>query len=341
MNSEIDLWFSPDGEAVIGYVLRFKTRIVAGAPVCEAGRLAEIADIFESEAMRHGETVCWFSATSRLKDALARKGHHSSLLIGAQPVWNPQRWKSIVSKNASLRAQLNRATNRGVEVSEWDESRAIGHDGLRQRLKEWLGGKSLPPLGFLTEPVILDDLQDRRIFVAERRAQGDIVQAGYLVLTPAPLRNGWLVEQIVRGDAAPNGVSELLIDFAMRALAEEGYEYLTLGLAPLSTKCPSLPQPLSQPSQFWLRSALSWVRAHGKRFYNFEGIDAFKSKLKPEEWEPLFALSNEPGWSLRTLFAIFAAFIGGDFLRDFARIVASSLAQEARSLKHRLFNLRP
>ena len=30
-----------------------------------------------------------------------------------------------------------------------------------------------------------------------------------------------------------------------------------------------------------------WVRAHGKRFYNFEGLEAFKSKFRPDGWEPI------------------------------------------------------
>ena len=60
------------------------------------------------------------------------------------------------------------------------------------------------------------------------------VAIAYLVASPVPARRGWLIEQIVRGHAAPNGTSELLVDAAMRALAHEGAEYVTLGLAPLS-----------------------------------------------------------------------------------------------------------
>ncbi len=53
-----------------------------------------------------------------------------------------------------------------------------------------------------------------------------------------------------------------------------------------------------------------WVRAHGRRFYNFGGLDAFKSKFHPHRWEPIFAISNEPRFSPHSLYAIAAAFTG-------------------------------
>lgn len=52
------------------------------------------------------------------------------------------------------------------------------------------------------------------------------------------------------------------------------------------------------------------MRRHGQRFYNFDGLDAFKAKLQPEKWEPVFAVSNEPRLSFRTIYAIASAFSG-------------------------------
>jgi lysylphosphatidylglycerol synthetase-like protein (DUF2156 family) len=50
------------------------------------------------------------------------------------------------------------------------------------------------------------------------------------------------------------------------------------------------------------------MRKHGQRFYNFEGLDHFKSKLMPAYWEPVFAISNEAEFSGRTMYAIALAF---------------------------------
>jgi hypothetical protein len=50
------------------------------------------------------------------------------------------------------------------------------------------------------------------------------------------------------------------------------------------------------------------MRKHARRFYNFDGLDAFKAKLQPKRWEPVFAVSNEPRLSPKTLYAIASAF---------------------------------
>lgn len=323
LNPNILYWFSPDGEAVVGYVRHFKTRVAAGAPICDEERLAEIALRFEEEAAQHGERVCWFAATTRLLEALAGT-EHAPFAIGAQPIWNPSHWPNIVRKNASLRAQLNRAANKGVTVSEWPEERAAGDPGLQRCLEEWLAQHALPTLRFLTEPVTLDRLKDRRLFVAEVGG----TPVGFLIATPVPSRNGWLVEQIVRGRKAPNGTAERLVDTTMRALAADGYAYLTLGLVPLTPRAPTA----ISPPRLWLRALLTWARLHGRRFYNFEGLDAFKAKFKPETWEPLLALSNEPRVSLRTLMAIAAAFSDAPLLWTAARILTKAARQEARWL---------
>ncbi len=327
LNPDILLWFTPDRTAVVGYVRHFKVRVAAGAPVCEASCLAEVVAAFEQDAAENGERVCWFAATTRLQNALAGTASHDTLVIGAQPVWNPMHWADILRANGSLRAQLNRARNKGVGVSEWSQERASGNPDLQRCLDEWLAHHLLPTLHFLTEPVTLDRLTDRRIFVAEEQG----IPLGFLIATPVPSRNGWLIEQFVRGSHAPNGTMELLVDGVMQTLAKEGGEYLTLGLAPLTQRA-HIP---SRPMRFWLRVTLAWARMHGQRFYNFEGLDAFKAKFKPEYWEPLFALSNEPRVSLRTLIAVAAAFSDASLLGTVARALGSAVRQEARWLKDR------
>ena len=73
---------------------------------------------------------------------------------------------------------------------------------------------------------------------------------------------------------------------------------------------------------------LAWARAHGTRFYNFGGLDAFKAKFKPDSWEPLYAISNETRFSPHTLYAIAAAFSDGPPLLTLGRALAAALKQE-------------
>ena len=321
INPGIELWFSPICEAVVGFVRAHNTLVVAGAPVCAPERLADVATEFEQAARRDGKRVCYFGAEARLEALYRGAATHSMVLLGAQPTWRPPNWLKIVSRRASLRAQFNRARNKSVSVGEWPSSQAAGHPALQSCLQEWLATRGLPTMHFLVEPQTLERLADRRVFVAELKEQ----VVGFLVASPVPRRNGWLIEQIIRGHGAPNGTAELMIDAAVRAIAEEGSEYVTLGLSPLSLRA-----ALSQEENpLWLRWLLSWARAHGRRFYNFDGLDAFKTKFQPDRWEPVFAILNEPHFSPVALYAIAEAFTKGSPIRAVSGALLKAMKTEA------------
>jgi phosphatidylglycerol lysyltransferase len=89
--------------------------------------------------------------------------------------------------------------------------------------------------------------------------------------------------------------------------------------------------PFDNP--LWLRILLAWLRKHGQRFYNFDGLDAFKAKLRPEKWEPVFAVSNEPRVSFRTLYAIASAFSGNAPVRMILHGLVRSVATEAKRFR--------
>ncbi|MDQ2766601.1 MAG: DUF2156 domain-containing protein [Gemmatimonadota bacterium] len=327
LNPGIAHWFARAGDAVIGFVTRSGVRVVAGAPVCAPERLHDVVAEFAADARAHGDRVCYFGAGARLELVIRGDGPRGTVGLGAQPSWDPRRWEGIVARRASVRAQLNRARNKGVAIACWSAERAQNSPELARLLAEWLEGRGLPPLHFLIETDTIALTRDRRIIVASRAERA----VAYLVASPVPARRGWLIEQIVRGRAAPNGTTELLVDAAMRALASEGAEYVTLGLAPLSRQSrwadPAVPA--------WLRLVLRWVRAHGRRFYDFDGLDRFKSKFAPEEWEEIVAIDDRAPFSMRALWAITAAFGGGSPLTLGVRTVARAIAQEVRWLVRR------
>lgn len=258
LNPGIEHWISSDSACAVGFVDARRTlrgisrmRIAAGEPICDESRVSLYADAFEEAARDSGRSVCWFAADARLQDARQYDSNYCEMSLGAQPVWNPARWQDILASKSSLRAQLNRAQNKGVVVTKRKEHEKV--TTLRTCLEEWLSTRGLPTLHFLVEPQALNVLYNRQIFIARR---GNIPVA-YLVLSPVPARSGWLVEQIVRGHNSPNGTAALLVDAAMRSAALSGASYLTLGLSPLSTfGNPSSPNPL------WLHGLLGWMCVH-------------------------------------------------------------------------------
>lgn len=324
LNPGFTLWFSPTCEAVAGYVRCARRRVVGGAPVCAPEDLATVVAELERDAERSGERVVYFGAEARLDAVVERDPAHAAVLLGAQPAWNPRGWANIIATHRSLRAQLNRARNKGVSVSVWPAARAEHNPELARVLREWLGTRGLPPLHFLIEPETLGDLSDRCVFVAEREG----APVGFLVASPIPARHGWLTEQFVRGVGAPNGTAELMIDAAVRWMAEHGAEYVSMGLAPLSDRAGEC-----GGDSALVRLAFQWARAHGRRFYNFEGLDTFKAKFDPERWERVYAIANERRFSLTSLYAIGAAFTDGHPLGTVLRGAVAAARQELRWLR--------
>lgn len=80
---------------------------------------------------------------------------------------------------------------------------------------------------------------------------------------------------------------------------------MTLGLAPLARR----DQVTSTEESWWIRSTLRFAAMHGKRFYNFRGLESFKSRFRPYLWEPVYAIENSPRFSIKALIAIAGAFL--------------------------------
>jgi phosphatidylglycerol lysyltransferase len=214
-------------------------------------------------------------------------------------------------------------------------SSAEGRDNteLEQVLSEWLNARGLPSLHFLVEPRPLRGAVEDRILLVARRA-GSVV--AFLVASPVAARNGYLIEQVARSPRAPNGSSELLIDVAMRGFAEAGKTYTTLGLVALSSHASGA----STINPWWLRTMMTFARAHATRFYNFRGLERFRTKMAPSHWETIFAISNERSFSLRTLYAMGGAFSGISPWRALGLGIVRAVSQETRRW-HRRTNFRP
>lgn len=321
VNPGIERWFSTDGEALVGYVRKQRRRVVAGAPICSSPSLKGV--IQEWEAADPGCPACYVGAEERVHTVLSDDPEYTTVVLGAQPVWSLQGWTRSFETDASLRYQLQRARRKGVTVTEWPAARAQASPDLQRVLREWLRTRGLPPMHFLVEPDTLECLGDRRLFVAEQNRR----VVGFVTMAPIPTRKGWLTEQFVRGEGAPNGTIELMLNTAVQAVGQAGAEIVTMGIVPLSTHAR---EDARNPA--WLRILTAWMRAHGRRFYNFDGLDRFKSKFHPDYWEPIYVISRERRFSLRTLYAIAAAFTQQNPILAVAKGLLGAVRQEIQWL---------
>ena len=306
-------WF--DGDACVAYADTGGAWVAAGSPIAPPDRIDDVARRFAEEARRARRRACFFAVERRFLDATGMR----ALLVGEQPSWDPRAWGATLKGSRGLREQLRRARAKGVTVRELapDDvadvaSPARGEiDALVDR---WLASKHMPPMTFLVDLHPFSFTTERRYFVAAQPSG----LVGFLAAVPVYARGGWFFEDLLRDPHAPNGTAELLVHHALSAVAEVGSSYATLGLA-----------PLAGPVGPWLRAA----RRAGRVLYNFEGVRAFKAKLRPEGWAPIYLAVPEGRSRVAAIHDTLVAFAGQNLvsfgLRTLAHLAAVARARLA------------
>ncbi len=297
-------WFSSDQQAVVGYVKRGRWWVVAGAPICDAANLQQVAVEFQAGAKRDRCRVCYSFAEQPLVDCLKPLGH-KTIALGAQPVWVPDEWPDLLQTHRSLRQQIRRAARKGVHIQAFTPAQARADSRFQHCLGLWLGHKPLSPMGFLVQPAALETgYPDRLIWGALQPggAAGEKLIA-FLLASPVPRRNGFLVEQIVRHPAAPNGTVEMLIDTCMMELCRRGFGYLTQGPVALSLYAAGA----MAANPWWMRSLMQLSRRHLGRWYGFQTLESFRARMRPNRWEPVYAIVHGSRFLPTALYAMAGA----------------------------------
>jgi phosphatidylglycerol lysyltransferase len=286
------------GDAVVAYVDTGRAWVVAGAPITALSSFAEVVQAFVERARASGRRVCFFGVERRF---LAEVPEFRALFIGEQPVWNPRDWPRTLARHSSLREQLRRARAKGVRVRRLHPHEVETTSDLARR---WLETRAMPAMGFLVRIGPFSFGDERRHFVAEK--DGRIVGVAHVI--PVSGRNGWFVEHLLRDPSAPNGTTETLVDAILRwAADEEKCTWVTLGLAPLAGDVPRL---------------LGIARKRLALLYDFRGLQRFKAKLRPTDWDPIFVAHPRSQSAFGTTIDVLAAFATDGFLRFGARTVA-------------------
>lgn len=306
-------WFDRpelDGaEAVVAYVDAPGHRIVAGPPVAEPERVAEIARRFVEASGAEGRRVVFFAvegdfitALSKLDPPLA----HDALPIAEQPEWAPVGYTLEGRARRTLRSQVNRAKNKGVRVRRVNpEEIATAPGPLRAEiegvLQRWLASRRMSVMRFMVDLEPFTFPEARRYYVAE---QGDQA-VGFLAAIPVYRRRGWFFEDVIRTPDAPNGTAELLIHTALEDAQKSGDAYVTLGMAPLAGV------PVGPGPHRLLRRGLRWCYERLGLLYHFPGVRSFKARFHPDRWVQQYMVACPPKAGVRSIHAVLSAFAGG------------------------------
>lgn len=284
------------GQGLVAYVDTGSAWVACGAPVAPAARVSPLLRAFREQARAQGRRTAFCAA-----EGVPPAGSElRAIQLGAQAVWDARTWQSTLGAAPRLREQVRRAKNKGVVVrraatAELAVGRPLRHQADQVR-QAWLNSRRAPPLRFLLDVQPFNALAERRIWVAER--DGRMVA----LLSAAPIyqRRGWFFEDVLRETEAPNGTVEALVDAAMRACAEDGEPHVTFGMVPLVGEVP-----------WWLRGGARLVR----RWYDFNGLRAFRERLRPSAWEPISLWFPASAPALLALWDALCALAGDNPLR--------------------------
>ncbi|MEI6740552.1 MAG: DUF2156 domain-containing protein [Gemmatimonadaceae bacterium] len=293
--------------AVILYQDTGRAWVASGEAICPVQAHHGVLDRFAAAAAARGRRAMVFGGAPSLAELPGTR----SLCVGAEPVWDPQRWAASVRAHRSLREKPRHARAQGV-TTRWVAGDQMAADApLRQAVmalvRRWLATRRMPPLRFLVDlaplirPVASAQATDAaphfpRVLLAERA--GALV--GLLAMRPRLRGDGWQLDHLLRDPSAPNGTTTLLVHEAMSVLAGEGVRWASLGMV-----------PLSGTAARWT----VWTRRIGGALYRFDGLDAFKRRLHPTRWEPVYLVSPQPTAPVMALLDALRAFAGGSLWR--------------------------
>lgn len=314
---------TPDIDGAIAYQQYGSIWLCGGDPICAEADIVPLTDAFRRAARRARRSVAFLPATPRATRLLIEQLGFDAVKVGEDNFYDLQTWSARGHKMKHIRANINRATREGVTVRRCrpedvtDEVRAQ----VKELIAKWLTTRGMAALSFLLGIHPFEWMEDRRLFLAWHG--GRVV--GFLACSPIPARNGWYLEDIIRDDDAPVGVTELLFHETVAALRAEGAACGTLGMAALAD-CAASHQPHDHRLAGWM---LATMYTRLNTFYHFQSLRFYKEKFGPSFTEETFFVWSPRGLRRPRLILAVARAL------DPERIPATLLSPVKQSLKRR------
>jgi len=179
--------------------------------------------------------------------------------------------------------------------------------------EQWLEGKKSGELGFTLGGVGLDDPMDKRYFYAQD-PEGKIV--AFNVYIPYACMTGFVPDITRRIPDGPKGATEKINADAFMTFKEEGYEWISLGLAPLAHMLEG------DDKDNTTAKLLNFVYENLNSFYGFKSLFVAKEKYSPSIWVPGYFVYSTRSITPEIAYAIVAIQNPGgikDYLGGFLR----------------------
>jgi len=273
-------------EGAVCYRLSRGAAVAWSDPLCAPADTEALLRRF-TRAVRAGRRGLCLLAVDELTANAALACGHSALKVGEEPWFELASWRPPAgNRGKNLRWCVNHARVAGVTVAEANrDDPALGRE-LRDLLSKWEAVVGRPVTRSVLRPTPLDELAEKRIFVAHRHGRLE----AFAACSPIYTRRGWYLEDVFRAPGAVNGASELVVVETLAALREVGAQSAALGIAPFRNSDEQLDRRAR-----WIGHTLTFAVRHLDRRYGFASLAGYEAKYVPSAWTPRY-IAFSPPW---------------------------------------------
>lgn len=289
---------SPDHEGFIGYRVENSHAIVFGEPVASEETKPLLAKAFQDFCASKNWGVVY---TMISKEFAEWTFHHQSASIIEwgknfilDPAQNPTKNKG--SNGVLVRKKVKHALRDQVLIHEYQGNDPLIEKSLSDVASEWLERRRGPQI-YLAHVTLFEDRLGKRWFYAEQN--GRLI--GILVLNELQEKKGWLLNNVMLLQNAPNGTSELLIVSALETLEKENCHYVVAG--PVTTTALGEMKGINRT----LSELIRLVFKGAKMIFHLEGYETYWIKFNPQ-LEPSYLSFPEKNISFSSIKALITAY---------------------------------
>lgn len=294
----IKSYFTSDQvDGFLAYQVTAGIVLIAGDPVCAVSEAPKLIRDFVAAMER---PVGAYQVSPVMLEAFRREGF-ADIQVGKEAIFDLSRFTLAGGQMELVRAATNKARREGVVVTEHhpfaNDAQKLNTE-LQAVSQEWLKDKGHHELGFLLGSLGLERPSAKRYYLA--RSENNLGRIeGFVVCEPIYGRNGYYLDITRRRTDAVRGTMELLTAEICNCLRDEGYDMVSMGLAPLAML--DDPDLMDHPLVTWL---MRFVYQRFNTSYDFKCLYRYKAKYHPHAWEPRYFCFNQRRLSVGMLYAL-------------------------------------
>ncbi|WP_341526013.1 phosphatidylglycerol lysyltransferase domain-containing protein [Nostoc sp. UHCC 0302] len=270
-------YFSPSGSSVIAYVPKGRGAIALGDPIGPIEDRKEVIVAFQQFCQRNDWYPGFYQTLPDDLELYKSLGFRV-LKIGEEAIVDLKSFTLQGKAGKNFRPSINRLTKLGYQISFYQPP--IADDLLRQIKPvsdEWLkmvqGSEKRFSLGWFDEAY----LRESEIAVVHT-PEGEI--SAFANILQEYQLNEVTIDMMRHRPSIENGTMDFLFISLLQHFKEQGYDSFNFGLSALAGVGDN-----SESRR--LEKVLGYLYEHLNRFYNFQGLHAYKEKFRPS-WEPRY-----------------------------------------------------